>query len=134
MKTQILKIALLIAVAIAFSAPPCFAKVDGYFFVVAYSYKDKAIYCSAIFSQRVRNTSYSDEEYVTEMEILQKIENAFSRHMANVERVDMSKYTLSSRGAFKSPSIALKYLQAEKKEHGKKGLKIKEATTFNFKK
>ena len=133
MKTKYLKIVLLMIVAIAIGAPPCFAKVDGYFFVVAYSYRDKAVYCSAIFTDKVRKTSYSDDEYVTEVEILQKIESAFSDYMARVVQVDMNLYTLSSRGAFKSPSIALKYLEAEKKEHGKKGLAIKDVKTFKYK-
>lgn len=134
MKTRLIKIAMLIVVVVAFTAPPCLAKATGYFFVVAYSYQDKAIYCSDIFTEEVRNVSYSADEYVTEMGILQKIESSFGKYLTEVEKVDLSLYTLSSRGAFKSKKIAMKYLQAEKNEHGKKGFTVKDAADFRLEK
>ncbi len=132
MKIVSLKIALFIALAITFGASPCLAKADGYFFVVAYSYKDKVIYCSSVFSEKVSETSYNDEQYVTDVELLRKIESAFGEYMTQVAKVDMTQYTISYRGAYKNRSIAMKYLEAEKKEHRNKGMVVKVASTFKF--
>lgn len=127
-----LKVAILVVLVVAFFAPSCLAKAKGYFYVVAYSYQDKTVYCSSIFIEKVRDISYSDEEFVAEVKLLRKIETAFEKYLAGIANTDLSKYTLGGRGAYKSLSIAKKRQDNEKKDFTKKGMVIKDTPNFEF--
>lgn len=123
---------LIFMLVVMFCAPPCFAKsqADGYFYVVAYSYQDKMAYHSPIFIQKIRDCSYSDKEYCTEVALLQKIEAAFKKHIGQTTEVKLSRYTLSTRGAYKSLVIAQKQLAAELKRYTSARLNVEEAVAF----
>jgi hypothetical protein len=133
MKIKHLKVAMVIVLLVAFCAPPCWAKATGYLYVMAYSYRDKVAYCSPIFVGEVRDMSYSDEEFVTEVELLQKIEAAFEKYLTDVVKVAMSNFTVSARGAFKSQTIADRRWQSEKSDYEKKGMAVHDVTDFIFK-
>jgi hypothetical protein len=123
MKTQFSKTALLILIALLFAAPPCWAKANGYCYVVGYSYKLKKAFFSPVFMQKVRDISYSDEEYTTEVELIQKIESQFQSYLSIGQQVNSDDYTITARGAYKNQNIAIKRLTTERDNYKKKGFK-----------
>ena len=120
-------------VVLLFFAPPCFAKAKGFCFVVGYSYKLKKLYFTPIFTVKVRNVSYSATEYVAEMDLIQKMESQFQQHLRNASGVNPADYTVASRGAYKSKSLAVKSLEKEKKEYANKGFELLDLKNFQFK-
>ena len=132
MRNQLLKILLFIAIMLTISAPPCFAKAKGYCYVVAYSYAQKVAVFTPVFMKKVRNVSYSAEEFVADVELIQKMESAFDKHVRNVMNINAPDLTISARAAYKSAVIANRRLMAEKNEYTTKSWEIKEATNFDF--
>lgn len=133
MKLKSFRLFLLVLLAFLFYAPACLAKTTGYFYVVAYSFKDKKAYASSVFTDKVREKSYSDEEYVTDMKVLLKIEAAFEEHIASSVSGGLSRYTISARGAYKSLEIAKKKLDDELERYKKSGLTVENRAQFKLK-
>lgn len=114
------------------STTPCWAEAEGYCYVVGYSYKLKQAFFSTVFMQMVRDVSYSDEEYTTDVELIQRMETQFQRHMVTRQNVDASQYTITARGAFKNETIGLKRLMTERSNYKKKGFKTTVLKTFTL--
>lgn len=133
MKFKTFRFFSLVLLVLLFSAPPCLAKTTGYFYVVAYSYQEKRAYCSSVITDKVRAKSYSDEEYVTDMKVLLKIETAFQKHIAGTTSKALSRYTVTARGAYKSFEIAKQKLDAESARYTKSGMKVENVTQFKLK-
>lgn len=116
----------------AISVPPCFAKAKGYCYVVAYSYRQKIVIFTPVFTKEVNNKSYNEEEFVADVELLQNMESSFENHVRSAMKVNADDLTVSARAAYKSREIAKKRLEAEKQEYIRKAWEIKEAANFSF--
>ena len=132
MRTALFKMVLLILAALLLPAAPVWAKSKGYCYIVGYSYVKKAAYFSPIIVQKVTSKSYSDEEYVTDVELIQQLETQFYNHLSRTVRLDADRYTISARGAYKSDAIAGKKMQEEKDQYEAKGYTVKDVTDFHF--
>ena len=132
MKAKWLRTALVIVIALLFSAPPCWAKAKGYCFVVGYSYKLKKLYASPVFMVKVRNKSYSETEYVADMELIQKMEGQFQDHLARSAREDPSQFTITCRGAYKNEAVARDQLSREIDEYARKKFSVIDLKGFQF--
>lgn len=122
MKTKkIAGFSLLLFLAVLICAPTCWAKSKGYLYVVGYSFIEKKAYISNVIMQKVRNVSYDEEEYVTEVKLLQKIEAQFQKYLASDMRLNTSQYTVAVRGAYKSEAIAQEKIEAEIRQYVKRG-------------
>lgn len=121
MKSHVLKAAVLILCAMLLSASPCWAEADGYCYVVGYSYKLKKAFFTRVFMQSVRDVSYSDEEYTTDVELIQKMESQFQSYLSSNQNIDVGQYTITARGAYKNEGIAMKRLFIERDNYKKKG-------------
>ncbi len=124
MLKQTVRYALVLSVAFLIGAQPCWAKAKGYLYVVSYSFAKKKAYLSNVIIQQVRDISYSDEEYVTEVELIQKIESRFLRLMASSANIDPEEFTTSVKGAYKSKNIADFRLNTDRKRYLKKGYAV----------
>ncbi len=127
-----LKTLLFIVMLFAISVPPCFAKAKGYCYVVAYSYGQKVVVFTPVFTKEVNNKSYNEEEFVADVELIQKMESSFENHVRGAMNINAPDLTVSARAAYKSIEIANKRLDAEKQEYISKAWEIKEASTFSF--
>ena len=132
MTSKALRFSLLLFLVCLIAAPPCLAKAKGYLFVVGYSFAHKKVFLSRVMMQKVRNVSYSNEEYVTEVVLLQKMESQFQSFLTSSEGVKTSDYTVSVRGAFKSEAIAKKRLAEEKERYESRGYTSKVLNNFVF--
>ena len=133
MNKKFFKTVLLILSAFLFAAPPCWAKAKGYCYVVAYSYKIKKVFFSPVFMEKVRDASYSDEEYCTDVDLIQKMESQFQSHLSANRKVDVSRYTITARGAYKNEGVALKRFMTEREDYTKKGFKASVLKGFVYK-
>lgn len=129
---QVVQYILLLSLAFLVGATPCLAKAKGYLYAVGYSVAQKKVYLSSIIIQKVRNISYSDEEFVTEVELIQKMEAQFLKHLVATERINPTAYTTTARGPYKSNAIADRRLNAEKEQFTKKGYSIMVLSDFEY--
>ncbi len=129
---QTVRFVLLLSVALLIAAPPCWAKTKGYLYVISYSFAQKKIFLSQIVIQKVRDVSYSDDEFVTEVELIQKMEAQFKEHLF-AAGVNASEYTTAVRGAFKTQAIADGRRQKERERYLKKGYAATVLTNVQFK-
>jgi hypothetical protein len=129
---RVLKTFLFMVILFTICAPPCFAKAKGYCYVVAYSYRQKVVVFTPVFMKKVKDKSYSEEEFVADVELLRKMESSFEDHVRGTMNVDAPDLTVSARAAFKSLEIAKARLDAEKQEYIRKAWEIKEASNFSF--
>lgn len=132
MQKRLLKTLLFMVILFAISVPPCFAKAEGYCYVVAYSYGQKIVVFTPVFTKKVNDKSYNDEEFIVDVELIQKMESSFESHVRGLMNVNADDLTVSARMAYKSREIANKRLDAEKQEYISKSWEIKEATDFSF--
>jgi len=132
MMKQTVRLTLLLLMAFVIAAPPCWAKAKGYLYVISYSFTQKKIFLSPIIIQNVRDISYSDEEYVTEVELIQKMEAQFQQHMASAAGANPSDYTTSVKGAYKSKAIADMKMKKERERYLKKGYSAKVLSSFAY--
>ena len=132
MKKILIRNTLLILTALLFLAPPSWAKSNGFCYVVSYSFANKKAYFSPIFVQKVNSKSYSDEEFVTDVELIQKIESQFKSFISSLVNLDPSKYTISARGAYKSNPIAIAKYKDEKHLYETKGYSVVILKDFKF--
>jgi len=132
MRAKTVRFTLILLLALLVSAPHCWAKSKGYLYVVGYSIAKKKVFFSSVIVQKVRDVSYSDEEYVTEVELIQKLESQFQDYMASAAYVTPSEYTVSARGAYKSKEIADKRLKVERDRYTSKGYAVSLLRSFVF--
>ncbi len=132
MMKQTVRFGLLLSMAFLIAAPPCWAKAKGYLYVISYSFAQKKIFLSNVITERVRDVSYSDEEFVTEVELIQKMEAQFQEHLASAAGVKPSEYTTAVRGAYKSKGIAEKRLKEERERYLQKGYSAKVLSDFTY--
>ena len=132
MMKQTLRLSLLLLMTFLIAAPPCWAKAKGYLYVISYSFTQKNIFLSTIIIQKVRDVSYSEEEYVTEVDLIQKMEAQFQQHLSNAAGVNTSEYTIAVRGAYKSKAIAEIRMKEERERYLKKGYSAKVLTGFTY--
>ena len=132
MMKQTVRFTLLLLMIFLITAPACWAKTQGYLYVISYSFTEKKVFLSPIIIQKVRDVSYSEEEYVTEVELIQKMEAQFQQHLSSAAGVNPSKYTMSVKGAYKSKAIADMKVKKERERYLKKGYSVKVLTGFSY--
>jgi hypothetical protein len=123
---------LLLSTAFLIASPPCWAKSKGYLYVISYSLAQKRIFLSQVITQNVRDKSFNDEEYVSDIDLLQKMEAQFQQHLASVADVDTSAYTAAARGAYKTRAIADRHRNKEKERYLKRGFTVKVLSDFKY--
>lgn len=132
MMKQVVMFVFLLSIAFLIGAPPSFAKTKGYLYVVSYSVAQKKVYLSKVITQKVRNISYSEEEYVAEVGLIQGMESQFLKHLVSAIGVNPSEYTITARGAYKSKAIADRRLNTEREQFSKKGYVAKVLSNFEY--
>jgi hypothetical protein len=100
--------------------------------VISYSLAQKKIFLSKVIAQDVRDVSFSDEEYITEVELIQKMEAQFQQHLASAAGVDASEFTTAARGAYKTKEIADKCLIEERERYLKNGYSAMVMSDFEY--
>ena len=123
---------LFILAAMLTFAPSCWAKSTGYCYIVGYSFAKKKAFFSPILIQKVNSKSYSDEEFVTDVALIQKMESQFQSHLSRQVSLDVGQYTISSRGAYKSNAIANKKYKDEMSLYKTKGFAVTIVKDFKF--
>ncbi|MFZ1984590.1 MAG: hypothetical protein WAU91_09255 [Desulfatitalea sp.] len=132
MKIKSVKLLLVLVLGVMIAAPLSWAKETAYNYIVAYSYKDKVVYHSPIFTQQVNGESYNEEEYAGDTASILKMEAAFLKHLEQGLKVNGTNFTVSARVAYKSDSIAKNRMDKELTDFRFKGLDIKEAKAFRY--
>lgn len=132
MKIKSITLLLVLVVGMMIVAPQGWAKETSYNYIVAYSYKDKMVYHSPIFTQQVKGDSYNEEEYNNDTATILKMEAAFLKHLEQGLKVNGNNFTISARVAYKSESIAKNRLNKELTDFRFKGLDVKEAAAFKY--
>jgi hypothetical protein len=132
MMKQIVPILLILSFSFLVAASPCWAKTNGYLYVVSYSFAQKKTFLSKVIIQKVRDVSYSDDEYVSEVELTQKMEAKFTDHLVSTEKVNPSEYTTTVRGPYKSKAIADRKLNIESEQFTKKGYSATVQSDFEY--
>lgn len=132
MKKKMIWTALLMLVALILFAPACWAKSKGFCYIVGYSYAKKKAFFSPIIVQKVNSKSYSEEEFVTDVELIQELESQFQGYLASMVDLDADRYTVSARGAYKSNTIADKKYKDEIDVYETKGFTVKIIKEFVF--
>jgi hypothetical protein len=127
MKTKVTVMLMVLAWGVVIGAVPAWAKETAYNYLIAYSYRDKVVYHSTIFTNKVSGESSSEEEYVNDTASILKAESAFQKHLAQSLKVNSPDLTVSARMAYKSEEIAKKRMDNEIGDFRFKGFEIKEA-------
>ncbi len=126
MMTTRLKILLILILGITIGAPLCWAGETAYGYIISYSYRDKVVYHTPVFENKVDGKSYNDEEYVTETKSQMKFESVFQKHITQKYKLRDMNFTTSARVAYKTMDIAKSKLDKESRDFMFKGLKIKQ--------
>lgn len=130
MKAALLKGMVFFVAVLLFLAQPVWARTNGFCYVIGYSYQQKIAYFSPVIMQKVDGTSYSSEEYVTEVALTQKLESQFSKHLFRTVHLDTARYTIAARGVYKNDAIAGEKLNTEMNEYKARGYTIKTVQDF----
>ena len=132
MKNTCLKLMLLMAMAIVFSAPSGWAKEKGYCYIVSYSLSEKTAYITPVFVATVSGATFSEEEFVADVELIRKMERQFNKYLA-AQGMGNTDFVTSARVAYRSQAIAGKRLADEKLDFTGRGYTLKDADQFKFK-
>jgi len=132
MKKVLMRNTLLILAALLVFAPASWAKSKGFCYIVGYSFAKKKAFFSSILIQKVNSKSYSDEEYVTDVELIQELESQFKTHLASLVSLGLDSYTISARGAYKSDAIADAKFKDEMHLYETKGYSVTILRDFKF--
>jgi len=132
MKKTCLKLLIIMALAIMFSAPSCWAKEKGYCYIVSYGLREKSAYITPVFTATVSGATYSDEEFVADIELIRKMESQFQKYLEK-QVANSADWVTSARVAYRSQAIADRYLANEKKDFTGRGYTIKNTGGFTFK-
>jgi hypothetical protein len=114
------------------SATLCWAKEVGYNYIIAYSYRDKVVYHSPIFTQNFKGKSYNEEEYVADTALQLKMEAAFQNYLEKKMQVNCADLTCSARLAFKTEDIAKKKMEKDIGDFRYKGFTLQEIAAFVY--
>lgn len=132
MNKTCLKLLIIMVLAIVFGAPSCWAKEKGYCYIVSYGLREKSAYLTPVFTATVTGVTYSEEEFVADIELIGKMEAQFNKYLSG-RGVNTAAYVTSARVAYRSRDIADKYLANEKKDFTGRGYTIKDTSGFQFK-
>ena len=132
MKKKLIRNVLFILTGLLLFAPSCWAKSKGYCYIVGYSFTEKKAFFSPILVLKVNSKSYSDEEFVTDVGLIQNMEFQFQSHLSGLVSLDAGRYTVSARGAYKSNAIANGKLKDEMDLYETKGFAVKVVKDFKF--
>jgi hypothetical protein len=132
MKKTCLKLLIIMALAILFSAPSCWAKEKGYCYIVSYGLREKSAYITPVFTATVSGATYSDEEFVADIELIRKMESQFQQYLEK-QVANSADWVTSARVAYRSQAIADRYLANEKKDFTGRGYTINDTGGFKFK-
>ena len=131
MKTNCLKTLLAFVFIILFSAPACWAKEKGYCYVVSYTLRQKIVFFTPVFTATVSGATYSQEEFVADVELIRDIENQFQEHLSKVGLNSMD-YITEARVAYRAADIAEQRLAKEKSAFESRGFTVKKTGTFRY--
>lgn len=132
MKRTCFKLPVIIMLAIIFSAPSCWAKEKGYCYIVSYSLSEKRAYITPVFVAKVSGATYSEEEFVADIELIRKMEGQFHKYLSG-RGLNTADFVTSARVAYRSRDIADKYLADEKSGFTGRGYAIEDTGGFEFK-
>lgn len=134
MKSIYLKLIMITILALAVGIPPVFAKKTGYCYITAFSMQDRVFYYTPIFPQQVKGTSYSEDEYTAEVDLIRKMESEFQEYVNQVQPSPSSDMTYSGNGAYKTQKVALNALKEEIDMYTNMGYKVVVTKDFQFSK
>ena len=132
MKKSLTCSTLFILAALLMFAPSCWAKATGYCYIVGYSFAKKKAFFSPILIQKVNSKSYSDEEFVTEVALIQKMEAQFQSYLSRQVSLEADQYTVLTRGAYKTNAIANNKYKDEMSLYESKGFAVTIIKDFIF--
>lgn len=132
MKRAYLAFLVAAALTVVLVVPSCWAKDNGYCYIVSYSLSEKTVYITPVFVAKVSGATYSDEEFVADVKLIRKMEGQFQKYMA-AQGANSTDYITSARVAYRTQSIAEKRLADEKNNFANRGFTINEAGNFRFK-
>ena len=130
MKAALLKGMVFFVFVLLFWAQPVLAKTNGFYYVMCYSLQQKVAYFSPVIIQKVDGISYNSEEFVNDVALTRRLESQFSNHLSQTVHLDIDRYAIAARGAFKSDAIAGKRLNTEMNEYKARGYTIKTVSDF----
>jgi hypothetical protein len=131
MQTTCLKLLVAILLAVAVSAPSCWANEKGYCYILSYSMRDKVAFVSPVFTAIVSGAVYSDEEYVADVELIRDIEGQFQDYQNRIGLNSMD-YITEARVAFRSSTIADQRRADEKRSFESRGYTVKRTGSFTY--
>jgi hypothetical protein len=131
MQTTCLKLLVAILLAVAVSAPSCWANEKGYCYILSYSMRDKVAFLSPVFTAIVSGAVYSDEEYVADVELIRDIEGQFQDYQNRIGLNSMD-YITEARVAFRSSTIADQRRADEKRSFESRGYTVKRTGSFTY--
>ena len=132
MKKTCLKPLVIMVLTLVVSAPSCWAKETGYCYIVSYDLREKLAYITPVFTAKVSGATYSEEEFVAEVELIRKMESQFQKYLGK-QGVSIADWVTSARVAYRSQAIADRYLADEISDFTGRGYTIKDTGGFKFK-
>ncbi len=126
MMIKSLKLMLVLVVITAVIAPVSLAAETAYGYIISYSYRDKVVYHTPVFSNQVSGKSYNDEEFVSDTKSQMTLESTFQKHLIAKYRLNPMNLTTSARVTYKTEQIAKNKLDNESRDFMFKGLQIKQ--------
>ena len=131
MKTTFLKLVIVFALIVLFSAPACWAKTNGYCYLISYSLRDKVVFFTPVFTAKVSGAIYSEEEFVADVELIRDIENQFQEYLAKIGLNTMD-YLTEARVAYRTAAIAEQRRSKEKSSFESRGYTVKAPGSFRY--
>jgi hypothetical protein len=132
MKFKVIWILLFMLAGTVSIVPSSWAKETCYNYIIAYSYRDKAVYHTPIFTRKIKGVSYNEEEYVADTATLLKMESAFQKHLTQKLKITSRDITVGARVAFKTEDIAKNRIDKEVGDFRFRGFEIKTVSDFKF--
>lgn len=132
MKRTCLTLLVAMGLTVILCLPSCWAREKGYCYIVSYSMSQKTAYITPVFVATVSGATYSDEEFVADVELIRKMEAQFQRYL-NIQGVKSLDFVTSARVAYRSRAIADSHLSDEKSDLTGRGYTIKDTDQFKFK-
>ena len=111
-----------------FMTPISIQAAEGFFLAYGYSYNPKKAYFSNVFSTKVKGKSYSDTEYVADVDLMYEIEEKFREALFEIE----SLVTVIVLGPYKTKEFSKQKLSDERESFKLKKFEIIDLG-FNFK-
>ena len=130
MKFYLKSVFLFLGLVMILGIQPVWAKKSSYCYITAYSYNLKEAYYTPIFTVQVEGKSFNNEEYVADMKIIRKLEDALQAYLRKTRRINPAFFSFSARTGFKTEEIARRHLNEELTDLKTKGLKINELPDF----